>query len=328
MSPLLEIKDLSIDLYADSEKFNVINNINLTIEKKQKYGIVGESGSGKSLTSLSIMNLLPDALAISGGEILFNGDTDLTNLSKKEFLKIRGNEISMIFQEPMTALDPLYPIEHQIMEVLKFHGSYSKKQMRQLAVEMLEKVGIPRPQQLIKEYPHQLSGGMRQRIMIAIALICNPRLLIADEPTTALDVTIQAQILDLMNELTDNYDTSILMITHDLGVIAETCERVAVMYSGEVVEEAAVTTLFKNPTHPYTVGLLESVKSLGDKSNKLYSIPGNVPTPKQLTGGCRFASRCPHAMEICRSQAPPLFSIDADHKSKCWLYGEEEVVNG
>ncbi|WP_371069774.1 ABC transporter ATP-binding protein [Sediminibacillus sp. JSM 1682029] len=328
MSSLLEIKNLSIDLHADRERFNVINNINLTIEKRQKYGIVGESGSGKSLTSLSIMNLLPDALTMSSGDIIFNGETDLTNLSKKDFLNIRGNEISMIFQEPMTALDPLYPIEHQIMEVLKFHGSYNKKQMKQLAVEMLEKVGIPKPHQLMKEYPHQLSGGMRQRIMIAIALICNPKLLIADEPTTALDVTIQAQILDLMNELTDTYDTSILMITHDLGVIAETCERVAVMYSGEIVEEADVATLFKNPTHPYTVGLLESVKSLGDKSNKLYSIPGNVPTPKQLTGGCRFASRCPHAMEICRNQAPPLFSIEADHRSKCWLYGEEEVVNG
>ncbi|WP_342748229.1 ABC transporter ATP-binding protein [Virgibacillus ndiopensis] len=321
MSTLLDIKDLSVDVTIDKQEFNVVNNLSLRIDKKQKYGIVGESGSGKSLTSLSILNLLPDVLHVSNGHIMLDQTINLTKLSKKEMLNIRGNEISIIFQEPMTALDPLFTIEHQISEVLKFHEKYTKKEMKQLIIDMLDKVGFSRPKQILKSYPHQLSGGMRQRVMIAMALICKPKLLIADEPTTALDVTIQAQILDLMNALTEDYDTSILMITHDLGVIAETCERVAVMYAGTLVEEASVQELFKNPTHPYSVGLLDSVKSLGDRTKKLYSIPGNVPTPAQLNeSGCRFASRCSHVMDICRKQDPPQFVINDDHKSKCWLY--------
>ncbi|MFZ3577646.1 ABC transporter ATP-binding protein [Virgibacillus sp. DJP39] len=328
MNNILEIKNLTIDVNIDKQKFNVVNKINLSVKKKQKYGIVGESGSGKSLTALSILDLLPDALSVGNGEIFLNGTTNLTKLSKKEMLKIRGNEVSMIFQEPMTALDPLFTIEHQIAEVLKFHGQYTKKQTQGLIIDMLDKVGFARPEKLLKNYPHELSGGMRQRVMIAMALICKPKLIIADEPTTALDVTIQAQILELMNSLTEDFDTSILMITHDLGVIADTCERVAVMYAGELVEEASVIELFKNPTHPYSKGLLDSVKSLGDRTTKLYSIPGNVPTPKQLNkSGCRFASRCPHVMDICHQEDPPLFPIDEDHTSKCWLYATERQVN-
>ncbi|WP_197046688.1 ABC transporter ATP-binding protein [Oceanobacillus salinisoli] len=325
MTNVLEIKDLSIDLIKNKERLHIVNNLNLTIMKKQKYGIVGESGSGKSLTSLSILNLLPEGIEVGNGHILLNNDTNLVNVSKKDMRHIRGNEISMIFQEPMTALDPLFTIEHQVSEVLKFHGETSKKEMHNKMMTLFEQVGFARPKQILKSYPHQLSGGMRQRVMIAMALICKPKLLIADEPTTALDVTIQAQILDLMNELTEYYDTSILLITHDLGVIAETCERVAVMYAGTVVEEASVKDLFDHPAHPYTKGLLSSVKSLGDRTKKLYAIPGNVPSPVELKdAGCRFASRCPFVMDICREKEPELFSVQDRHYSKCWLHDMEE----
>ncbi len=298
--------------------------------KKMKYGIVGESGSGKSLTSLAIMNLLPDVLDINEGSIELNTNTkkDLTTLSKSEMRNVRGSEISMIFQEPMTALDPLYTIQYQLLEVLKIHNNYSKEEMYQMGVDMLERVGISRPKQIMKEYPHQLSGGMRQRVMIAMALICQPKLLIADEPTTALDVTIQAQILDLMNELSDLHNTAILMITHDLGVILETCERVAVMYAGQIVEESTVEKIFEEAAHPYTKGLLSSIRSLGNKSEELYSIPGNVPTPDHYQDlGCRFATRCPYAMERCFEQEPPLYQIQDDHSSKCWLHEEEEEAH-
>lgn len=325
MTSILEIRNLSIDLSTEREIYNIVDNICLTIKKKQKYGIVGESGSGKSLTSLSILNLLNDALHISGGEVIFNQTINLTNITKREMLHIRGNEISMIFQEPMTALDPLFTIEHQLLEVLKFHKKKSKKEMLDEVINILHKVGFANPKDLLKRYPHELSGGMRQRVMIAMALICQPKLIIADEPTTALDVTIQAQILDLMDDLTEEYDTSILLITHDLGVIAEICERVAVMYAGTIVEEATVKNIFENPSHPYTKGLLQSVKSLGDKKKRLHSIPGNVPTPQELKmSGCRFASRCPQVMDICSNEDPPLFKIDDDHVSKCWLFKEGE----
>lgn len=331
MNTVLDIKNLSIEVNTKKSKYNVVEGINLSIGKKMKYGIVGESGSGKSLTSLAIMNLLPDVLKVSKGSITFNteGSKDLTKLSKREMQKIRGNEISMIFQEPMTALDPLYTIEHQLLEVLKFHTNYSKKEMRESGLEMLNKVGISRGKEIFKSYPHQLSGGMRQRVMIAMALICQPKLLIADEPTTALDVTIQAQILDLMNDLSETHDTSILMITHDLGVIQETCERVAVLYAGQVMEETTVEELFINPSHPYTQGLLKSIRSLGDHKNTLYSIPGNVPTPAQYENmGCRFSSRCPHVMDICKSKEPSMYTVKKDHTSKCWLHEEEGVAYG
>ncbi|WP_173915427.1 ABC transporter ATP-binding protein [Halobacillus sp. Marseille-Q1614] len=322
-SPILLIKDLSIDVKIDKTYHNIVNRLSLSIAKKQKYGIVGESGSGKSLTSLAILNLLADSLAVSNGEILFEQSKDLLKLSKKEIREIRGKEIAMIFQEPMTALDPIFTIEYQMIEVLKIHFNYTKQEMHQKIVDILKDVGIPRPESMMKSYPHELSGGMRQRIVIAMALICKPKLLIADEPTTALDVTIQAQILDLMNELTEKYDTSILMITHDLGVINETCERVAVMYAGEVVEESTVDDLFNDPKHPYTQGLLKSIHTLGDRSQRLYSIAGNVPTPAQMSKeGCRFASRCPHAMELCRLETPHYAEVSKDHVSKCWLHTE------
>ncbi|MGM8215100.1 ABC transporter ATP-binding protein [Bacillaceae bacterium W0354] len=328
LSVLLDIKNLSIDYQTKKKQFNIIKDINLKINNKMKYGIVGESGSGKSLTSLAIMNLLPDVLAVSKGSINLSEpkEQDLTKLTKKEMRMLRGNEISMIFQEPMTALDPLFTIEYQLTEVLRIHRSkeLSKKEMRELSIDMLKKVGIPRPDKIMNEYPHQLSGGMRQRVMIAMALICEPKLLIADEPTTALDVTVQAQILDLMNELSDKHDAAILMITHDLGVILETCERVAVMYAGQIVEESTVEEIFENPNHPYTKGLLASVKSLGGRKKELYSIPGNVPTPNQYQElGCRFATRCPFAMEKCFKEEPKMYDINEDHHSKCWLHDEE-----
>lgn len=326
MASLLELKDISIDYASKRNHYNIVKGINLSIDKKMKYGIVGESGSGKSLTSLAIINLLANNLSITSGEIVLqtNQEQVLNHLPKRKMRNVRGNDISMIFQEPMTALDPLYSIEDQILEVLEAHRSMSKKKMRAKAVNMLESVGISRPQKILKEYPHQLSGGMRQRVMIAMALICEPKLLIADEPTTALDVTIQAQILDLMNDLTDKHDTAILMITHDLGVILETCDRVAVMYAGQVVEEAKVKEVFDYPKHPYTKGLLKSIKTLGDRSQKLYSIPGNVPTPdKYQELGCRFATRCPFATEKCFEQEPPAFQVNHDHTSKCWLHEEE-----
>lgn len=325
MENILEVKNLSIDLAAKNSTKKLADNVSFNIGRKQSYGIVGESGCGKSITALSIMQLLSYPLKTSGGEIFFeseSGKTDLLSLKNNEMRKLRGKEISMIFQEPMTALDPIFTIEQQIVEALKFHTDLNKNEMRSMALEMLKKVGIPRAEQILKEYPHQLSGGMLQRIMIAIALICRPRLLIADEPTTALDVTIQAQILELMNELKEIYDTSIIMITHDLGVIAETCEKVAVFYAGQVVEETDVVSLFHNTAHPYTTGLLKAVTSLGDKGRELYTIPGMVPAGGHTPKGCRFEERCGMSKDICRQKAPELVEIEKGHKCRCWLYGE------
>jgi len=320
---LLSIEDLSIDVSTGKSTYNIVKNIQLNISKKQKYGIVGESGSGKSVTSLSILKLLDDILEISEGQILFNGK-DMVDMNRKDMQKIRGNEISVIFQEPMTALDPMFTIEHQIQEVLRIHNKYDKKERKRRIISILKEVGFSNPNSLLKKYPHELSGGMRQRIMIAMAMICEPKLLIADEPTTALDVTIQAQILHLMEGLTEDYDTSILLITHDLGVIAEICERVAVMYAGTIVEDASVQTLFDNPQHPYTKGLINSVDSLSDRSKPLYSIPGNVPPIHDISpNSCRFASRCPFAMDKCFKQDPPEYLISDNHFSKCWLHEQE-----
>ncbi|HBV68670.1 MAG TPA: peptide ABC transporter ATP-binding protein [Clostridiales bacterium] len=330
MSDLLSIKNLDIELTTKSSTKKLVDNVSFNVGKKQSYGIVGESGCGKSITALSIMQLLSYPLKTSNGKILFQPETesiDLLKLKNNEIRKLRGKEISMIFQEPMTALDPIFTIEQQIIETLKFHTDLNKAQMRDMSLNMLKKVGIPRAEQILKEYPHQLSGGMLQRIMIAIALICKPKLLIADEPTTALDVTIQAQILDLMNELKESYDTSIIMITHDLGVIAETCEKVAVFYAGQIVEETDVVSLFHNTAHPYSAGLLKAVTSLGDKSKNLYTIPGMVPTGGYAPVGCRFEERCDKAMEICRKRAPELIEIEDGHKCRCWLYGESGEKN-
>lgn len=329
MDHLLEIRNLSIELPQGRRKppVKLVEGVDLTVRKKQNFGVVGESGCGKSITCSSIMGLLSFPLSLGqGSSIRFQqGDgreVEITGLSKAELRKLRGRDISMIFQEPMTALDPMYTIEEQICESLLFHASLSKAEMHDAALEMLRKVKISRPEQILKDYPHHLSGGMLQRVMIAIALINNPRLLIADEPTTALDVTIQAQILDLMNELRESYDTSVIMITHDLGVIAETCEEVAVFYAGQVVEQSDVNTIFHAPAHPYTAGLLRSVLSLGGAQQELYTIQGTVPTAGNFSAGCRFADRCEHCMDICRNRAPALSEISPGHLCRCWLHAD------
>ena len=334
MEHLLEMRNLSIDLSRGKKRppVKLVEGIDLNIDKKQTFGVVGESGCGKSITCSSIMGLLSFPLSVGkGSSIRFQRsdghETELLKLSKREMQKLRGKDISMIFQEPMTALDPMYTIEDQIVESLRFHTELSRSDMHDAALEMLKKVKIPRPEEILKDYPHHLSGGMLQRVMIAIALINNPRLLIADEPTTALDVTIQAQILTLMNELRESYDTSVIMITHDLGVIAETCEQVAVLYAGQVVEEADVDTIFHHTAHPYTTGLLRSVTSLGGAQKELYAIRGTVPTAGNFTTVCRFADRCDQCMAICREQAPALTEIAPGHQCRCWLHagaaGEE-----
>ena len=330
MEHLLEMRNLSIDLSRGKRRrpVKLVEGIDLNIDKKQNFGVVGESGCGKSITCSSIMGLLSFPLSVGRGSVIRfqrsdGSETDLLKLSKKELQKLRGKDISMIFQEPMTALDPMYTIEDQIVESLRFHTDMNKAQMHEAALDMLKKVKIPRPEQILTDYPHHLSGGMLQRVMIAIALINNPRLLIADEPTTALDVTIQAQILDLMNELRESYDTSVIMITHDLGVIAETCEEVAVFYAGQVVEQASVDAIFHETAHPYTTGLLRSVTSLGGERKELYTIRGTVPTAGNFGAGCRFADRCDHCMGICREKPPALTEVAPGHLCRCWLHAGE-----
>jgi len=322
--PLLEIKDLQVNFYSNDQDINVINGINLYINKGESLGIVGESGSGKSVTSLSIMGLLPQNGRVNKGSIRFK-DKDIVKLSKAQLRDIRGKEISMIFQEPMTSLNPVYTIGSQIIEMIKTHRKISKREARKRAIDMLRLVGIPRAEEIVDEYPHQLSGGMRQRVMIAMAMSLNPDLLIADEPTTALDVTIQAQILDLMRKLQNELNMSIILITHDLGVVAEMCDRVAVMYAGEIIEEADIETLFENPKHPYTVGLIESIPKLDDEKEYLYSIPGTVPSPQDMPSGCRFAPRCNKTNERCFHQVPPTFKVDGQSKVRCWLYEDQGV---
>lgn len=317
---LLEVKGLRTHFISDQGEVLAVDGIDLYIRKGEVLGVVGESGCGKSVTSLSVMRLVPDPPGkIVGGTLLFKGE-DLLQVSEKRMRKIRGNEISMIFQEPMTSLNPVYTVGDQIAEAIRLHRGLSKKEAKQHAVTMLKKVGISRPEQIVKAYPHQLSGGMRQRVMIAMAMSCDPELLIADEPTTALDVTIQAQILDLMRSLNKETGAAILMITHDLGVVASMCDRVVVMYAGQVVEEGDVQTIFKTPKHPYTIGLIQSVPRMDDEIDRLYSIPGNVPTPGSMPKGCRFAPRCEAIMEKCKEKMPELVSISSEHQCRCWLY--------
>ncbi len=316
---ILEIEKLQTHFFTDRGEIPAVDRIDLSINKGEILGIVGESGCGKSVTSLSIMRLIPNPPGkIVGGSIRFKGE-DLVNASESRMREIRGNEIAMIFQEPMTSLNPVFTIGDQIGEAIRIHTKASKKEARKRSVEMLKKVGIPRAEQIVDEYPHQLSGGMRQRVMIAMAMACDPELLIADEPTTALDVTIQAQILDLMRKLNEESGTAILLITHDLGVVAEMCHRVIVMYAGNVVEQGDMRTILKDPKHPYTVGLINSIPKLEEKRERLYSIPGNVPIPGSLTVGCRFAPRCEHATDKCRTQMPELIQISEGHWSRCWL---------
>ncbi|MBA4536459.1 ABC transporter ATP-binding protein [Bacillus aquiflavi] len=325
MTALLEVKNLKT--YFKKKKLDIpaVDGVDLTINKGETVALVGESGSGKSITSLSIMRLIPSPPGkIVAGEINFAGQ-DLVKLSEDEMCKIRGNDISMIFQEPMTSLNPVLTIGEQITEVLIYHQKMTKSAASKRAIEMLEMVGFSRAAEIMNEYPHRLSGGMRQRVMIAMAMSCNPKLLIADEPTTALDVTIQAQILDLMKEVSKKYNTSILIITHDLGVVSEVAERVVVMYCGQVVEEAKVDDLFEDPKHPYTIGLMGSIPSIEGDSERLQSIDGNVPPPEHFPKGCRFAPRCPHAFERCSMEMPQLKTVNGNRTVRCFLHENEEA---
>ena len=319
---ILEVKNLVTAFDTESGRIRAVDEVSFAIKKQQTLGIVGESGCGKSVTALSIMRLLPKpAGIIESGQILFNG-VDLVQLPADEMHEIRGKRISMVFQEPMTSLNPVHRIGKQLGEVYRLHFTdMSDDEIRQASLELLQKVGIPEPEQRLEEYPHQISGGMRQRVMIALALACKPDILIADEPTTALDVTIQAQILDLMKGLQSETGMAVMFITHDLGVIAETCEEVVVMYAGKVAETASATDLFKNPKHPYTQGLLDSIPRLETRrKTKLNIIEGMVPSLYEIPSGCRFRNRCPHAMEICAGDPPPLKSVGANHLAACYLY--------
>ncbi|MBU8918080.1 ABC transporter ATP-binding protein [Neobacillus sp. 114] len=322
---ILRINDLKVSFQSGKKLLPAVDGISFELKEGEILGIVGESGSGKSVTSLATMGLIPSPPGkIEKGEIIFNG-TDLTNLTEKEWRKIRGNQISMIFQEPMTSLNPLFTIGNQLTEAIRLHTDLSKAETRVRSIELLKLVGIPRAEGILKEHPHQLSGGMRQRVMIAMAMACNPRVLIADEPTTALDVTIQAQILALMKDLNEKTKTSIILITHDLGVVAEICERVVVMYAGQIVEQGDVRRILKDPQHPYTKGLLKSVPDLRGKKERLYSIPGTVPVPGTVHNGCRFAARCAEAFDQCHTDSPQLFKSEKDgHEVRCFLYTLKE----
>jgi peptide/nickel transport system ATP-binding protein len=324
---VLQVKDLETTFFTYDSSVAAVDHITFSVRESEILGIVGESGCGKSVTSLSIMGLVPNPPGkITNGEILLEGK-DLTKLKEKEMQKIRGQHIAMIFQEPMTSLNPLFTIGNQLTEAIRIHNrTWNKKKTKNRAIEIMKLVGLPRAEQLLDEYPHQLSGGMRQRVMIAMALACNPKVLIADEPTTALDVTIQAQILHLIKDLNSRLNTAVLLITHDLGVVAETCERVIVMYAGQIVEEAPVLEIFNNPKHPYTQGLIKSVPDIRYKKDALYSIPGNVPKPGSITSGCRFAARCPHVFKRCLSETPLIYDVSDDHKSRCFLVNNEEAM--
>ncbi|WLR41863.1 ABC transporter ATP-binding protein [Bacillus carboniphilus] len=320
---LLQIRNLKTQFKTSDGKVPAVDGVSLEIRKGETLGLVGESGCGKSMTSLSIMRLVPDTGEISG-EILFENE-DLTQKKEKEMASIRGNDISMIFQEPMTSLNPVLKIGDQIMEGLIIHQKLSKAAAKKRTIDLLKLVGFARAAEMIDEYPHQLSGGMRQRVMIAMAMACDPKLLIADEPTTALDVTIQAQILDLMRDVKNKFGSSILLITHDLGVVAEMADRVVVMYAGRVVEEADVEEMFANPSHPYTQGLMKSIPNIDDEEEKkeLYSIRGSVPPPTEWPTGCKFAPRCEHAWEKCYEQEPPLYKSSSNHQVRCFLHEDE-----
>lgn len=321
---ILELKDLSTHFFTDHGEVPAVDQVSFNVHKGEIVGVVGESGSGKSVTSLSILQLIPIPPGeIVGGTIYYKGE-NLATKTEKQMKKIRGNEISMIFQEPMTSLNPVFTIGNQMREAIRIHQKISKKKATDKAIEMLKIVGIPRAEHIVNEYPHQLSGGMRQRVMIAMAMSSDPSLLIADEPTTALDVTIQAQILDLMKKINKEENTSILLITHDLGVVADICDRVVVMYSGQVVEKGTTREILKDPQHPYTQGLIRSLPKLHGREKKLYSIPGTVARPKKGQIGCRFAPRCEFAFDQCFNENPKLFNLGNNRESRCFLHKEQE----
>ncbi|MBQ1310375.1 MAG: ABC transporter ATP-binding protein [Blautia sp.] len=318
LNVMLEVKNLAVSFYNKSGEIQAVRDVSYQLKKGEVLGIVGESGSGKSVSSHCILRLIPDNGKVRSGEILFEGK-DILKMSQKEMQNLRGNRISMIFQDPMTALDPLFTVEYQLNESLKKHTGMGSAERKKRMVELLELVGINQPERRLKQYPHELSGGMRQRVMIAIALSCSPNLLIADEPTTALDVTIQAQIIDLLKELKEKLGMAIIFITHDLGVVSDICDRIIVMYAGKIVEEGTSREIFYQHRHPYTQGLLESVPDIGkDQNERLKPIKGNPPDMSSVKPGCAFAPRCREAMRICVREEPPLMELSEGHCAACW----------
>lgn len=323
---LVEFKNLKTYFHTSEGIVKAVDDVSFNIKKGETVCVVGESGCGKSVTAMSLMRLIPNPPGkIESGEILFEGK-DILKFSDEELMDMRGNTVSVIFQEPMTSLNPVFTVETQICEAIRLHQGKSKQEAYDIAVNTLKIIGIPRADEIMKCYPYELSGGMRQRVMIAMAVCCNPKLLIADEPTTALDVTIQAQILDLMRDVKEKFGTSIMLITHDLGVVAEMADYVVVMYAGKIIEEAPVVELFKNPLHPYTVGLLKSKPVLNGSESRLYSIPGQVPNPINIPISCYFNERCGKCIERCKEKLPRLIDIGNRHKVSCFLYSKEENI--
>ncbi len=319
-TPVLSVRDLQTYFFTDAGVAKAVDGVSFDLYRGRTLALVGESGCGKSMSALSILRLVPDPPGrIVGGQILFHGQ-DLTQISNPQMRALRGNQISMIFQEPMTSLNPVFRIGGQIASIIMLHKGVDKKEAREQAIALLGKVGIPSPEERIDDYPHQMSGGMRQRVMIAMALACDPDVLIADEPTTALDVTIQAQILALLRRLQDEVGMALLLITHDLGIVAENADEVAIMYAGRIVEQAPVQQLFSQPKHPYTVGLFNSLPKLDQGGSRLEPIRGTVPNSAQFPPGCRFHPRCPHAMEVCRERTPEFLPVETDHVAACWLH--------
>lgn len=328
-APLLEVKNLETAFDIEGTDYNAVDNVSFTVKPRQIVGVVGESGCGKSVMSLSIMKLLPKGIGkVKSGEIIFDG-INLEKMNESQINKIRGKDVSMIFQEPMTSLNPVFTIGYQLQEVLFNHMKISKQEARQKAIALLKSVGISRPEKIVDEYPHQLSGGMRQRVMIAIAIACQPKLLIADEPTTALDVTVQAQILELLKDIQSVNDMSVILITHDLGVVAEMCDEVIVMYAGKIVERTDVDTLFHNPKHPYTTLLLGAIPKMEETEERLSSIQGIVPSLTNMPKvGCRFANRCPKAMPDCFTITPELAEAEDRHEVACLLFETSKPRQG
>ncbi len=316
--PLLEVKNLSTSFFTDKGKIRAVEDVSFSLEKGQTVALVGESGCGKSVTALSIMRLISHPGRITNGEILFRG-RDLVKLPEEEMRDIRGKEIGMVFQEPMTSLNPVFTIGDQIGEVLQVHENLSPEQTREQVIGILNKVGIPSPERRIDQYPHEMSGGMKQRVMIAMALACKPDLLIADEPTTALDVTIQAQILELLKEIQEDMGLAVLLISHNLGVVAQFAQDVVVMYASRIAERASVKQLFANPSHPYTRALMRSIPKPGMRHTRLEVIEGTVPSPLLYPKGCHFATRCPEVLEYCADQEPPDVEVEGGHHALCWL---------